>query len=120
MPTIAVVGRCARGPRRARARRALASAVALATLAAATAFGAVAVTAPATAANAVQLHGRLSDLRHIVVVYQENWSFDSLYGRFPGARGWADAGTVRQVDASGAPLTSLPQPVAEDGKTAGR
>ena len=122
MPTIAVVGRCTRGPRRARGGRAAATAVALATLAAATAFGAVAVTAPATAApagaNAVQLHGRLSDLRHIVVVYQENWSFDSLYGRFPGARGWADAGTVRQVDASGAPLTSLPQPVAEDGKTA--
>ena len=26
-------------------------------------------------------------LKHIVVIYQENWSFDSLYGQFPGADG---------------------------------
>ena len=26
-------------------------------------------------------------LRHIIVIYQENWSFDSLYGQFPGANG---------------------------------
>jgi phospholipase C len=26
-------------------------------------------------------------LRHIIVIYQENWSFDSLYGPFPGANG---------------------------------
>src|SRR5215813_13850184 len=26
-------------------------------------------------------------LRHIIVIYQENWSFDSLFGQFPGANG---------------------------------
>src|SRR5262249_60726653 len=26
-------------------------------------------------------------LRHIIAIYQENWSFDSLYGQFPGANG---------------------------------
>src|SRR6478672_6440322 len=29
----------------------------------------------------------LKRVRHIVVIYQENWSFDSLYGQFPGADG---------------------------------
>jgi phospholipase C len=29
-------------------------------------------------------------LRHIIVIYQENWSFDSLYGQFPGANGLQD------------------------------
>ena len=26
-------------------------------------------------------------LNHLIVIYQENWSFDSLYGKFPGANG---------------------------------
>src|SRR5213594_4365418 len=30
---------------------------------------------------------RLNKIKHIVVIYQENWSFDSLYGLFPGANG---------------------------------
>jgi phospholipase C len=25
----------------------------------------------------------LGDIKHIIVIYQENWSFDSLYGSFP-------------------------------------
>lgn len=25
----------------------------------------------------------LRDIKHIIVIYQENWSFDSLYGQFP-------------------------------------
>jgi phospholipase C len=29
----------------------------------------------------------LRHIKHIVVIYQENWSFDSLYGLFPGANG---------------------------------
>src|SRR5215471_7984868 len=29
----------------------------------------------------------LKKVHHIVVIYQENWSFDSLYGQFPGADG---------------------------------
>ena len=31
--------------------------------------------------------GSLNKIRHIVVIYQENWSFDSLYGQFPGVDG---------------------------------
>ena len=23
-------------------------------------------------------------INHVIVIYQENWSFDSLYGQFPG------------------------------------
>ena len=35
----------------------------------------------------------LDQINHIIVIYQENWSFDSLYGKFPGANGLASAGT---------------------------
>jgi phospholipase C len=54
----------------------------------------------------------LQKINHIVVIYQENWSFDSLYGRFPGANGIDNAGaTVQQVDKDGKPYTTLPQPM---------
>ena len=42
---------------------------------------------------------RLEDVKHIIVIYQENWSFDSLYGRFPGANGYANGfDTLPQFD----------------------
>ena len=48
-------------------------------------------------------------LKHIIVIYQENWSFDGLFGKFPGADGLANAGaTVPQVDKEGRPYTTLP------------
>ena len=54
----------------------------------------------------------LNKINHLVVIYQENWSFDGLYGKFPGANGIANAGTaVRQVDKAGRPYTTLPQPI---------
>jgi phospholipase C len=62
------------------------------------------------AAAQVDAQDALAQLRakvkHIVVVYQENWSFDALYGHFPGANGIANASpaSLRQVDKSGAPL----------------
>jgi acid phosphatase len=40
-----------------------------------------------TAADAAD--SKLKSIRHIIVIYQENWSFDSLYGKFPGANGLA-------------------------------
>src|SRR5262249_6940530 len=68
----------------------------------------VVVPLPAAAAGS----DMLSRVGHIVVIYQENWSFDSLYGKFPGANGLASAGdTVKQVDANGSPYTVLPQPL---------
>jgi phospholipase C len=40
-------------------------------------------------------------LRHIIVIYQENWSFDSLYGQFPGANGLQHGfDTLSQYDKS--------------------
>ena len=46
---------------------------------------------------------------HIVVIYQENWTFDGLYGSFPGANGRANAGAgaLTQIDRlTGKPLAS--------------
>lgn len=43
--------------------------------------------APQAAATRPQ-HG--GQLKHIIVIYQENWSFDALYGQFPGANGLAN------------------------------
>jgi phospholipase C len=54
----------------------------------------------------------ISKINHLVVIYQENWSFDSLYGKFPGANGLDKAGNAaKQVDKSGSPYPSLPQPL---------
>src|SRR5208282_162050 len=51
-----------------------------------------------------------SQIQHIVVIYQENWSFDSLYGKFPGANGIANAGyNTIQVDKDGRQYATLPQ-----------
>jgi acid phosphatase len=51
-------------------------------------------------------------VRHVIVVYMENWSFDGQFGLFPGANGIANAGdTIRQVRKDGSPYTSLPQPL---------
>src|SRR5215813_8880159 len=33
------------------------------------------------------LDQKLHRIGHLIVIYQENWSFDSLYGQFPGADG---------------------------------
>ncbi len=56
--------------------------------------------------------GRLDRMNHLIVIYLENWSFDSLYGRFPGANGIANAGAAaRQVDRNGQPYATLPQPI---------
>ncbi len=61
----------------------------------------------------------LAKVNHIVVIYQENWSFDGLYGKFPGANGIANAGAaVRQVDKTGRPYATLPQPVDTTKKPA--
>jgi len=58
----------------------------------------------------------LDQVNHVVVIYQENWSFDGLYSQFPGARGYADQAPVVQTDASGAPLQALPQPLDNSGQ----
>jgi phospholipase C len=55
----------------------------------------------------------LQNIDHFIVIYQENWSFDSLYGEFPGANGVnspSAALTIPQVDKFGNPLPTLPSP----------
>jgi acid phosphatase len=65
----------------------------------------------ATASNADNLTSEaegLHRLKHIVVIYLENHSFDNLYGEFPGANGLASAGAkATQVDLLGNPFAHL-------------
>src|SRR5579859_5498059 len=65
---------------------------------------------PTTATQAANPFGKIN---HFIIIYQENWSFDSLFPNFPGADGISNASTtsLQQVDKTGAPYTSLPQPL---------
>src|SRR5215470_2099529 len=51
---------------------------------------------------------QLRHIKHIVVIYQENWSFDSLYGLFPGANGLAQSSpsSLNQTDRFDHPLSA--------------
>ncbi len=60
---------------------------------------------------AAQAAGVSIPINHVIVIYQENWSFDSLYGKFPGANGIAQVEHgVTQLDKTGQPYSVLPQP----------
>jgi phospholipase C len=73
-------------------------------------LAAIVITIPA--ARAVHTANPFDKINHVIVIYQENWSFDGLYGKFPGANGIANAGaTVVQVDKTGKPYATLPQPM---------
>jgi len=56
-------------------------------------------------------HQALERIRHIVVVFEENHSFDNLYGGWEGVRGLrsADAAHTAQVAQAGAPYACLKQ-----------
>ena len=60
------------------------------------AAGLIALTglAPLSHSAAAQTASPLDKINHVIVIYQENWSFDSLYGEFPGANGIANAGAT--------------------------
>jgi phospholipase C len=54
----------------------------------------------------------LQKIRHVVVIYLENWSFDSLYGEFAGAEGLSSAAAqaaAKQIDKDGSVYATLPQ-----------
>src|SRR5881409_730349 len=55
--------------------------------------------------------GHLSQIQHFVVVYQENHSFDNLYGSWEGVNGLAKADHAHtiQVNQAGTPYTCLLQ-----------
>jgi len=73
--------------------------------------GALAVVLTTAAPGAQAKSPPLRHVKHFVVIYLENHSFDNLYGTFPGANGLknADVAHTRQVDLSGQPLKCLAQ-----------
>lgn len=56
----------------------------------------------------------INSIQHVVVIYQENWSFDAQYSQFPGANGVAFGTAVTQTTTSGSAITALPSPVNEN------
>jgi phospholipase C len=83
------------------ARRALLAAVAVALIAVAATSG----------ASASRGSDQLSKINHIVVIYEENHSFDNLYGGWEGVNGLAnaDAAHSKQVDEGGTAFGCLLQ-----------
>jgi acid phosphatase len=68
--------------------------------------------APAASAHGHRHHrDPLDRMRHIVVIYEENHSFDNLYGGWEGVRGLrrADRAHTTQVDQNGKPYDCLLQ-----------
>ena len=65
----------------------------------------------ASGAGASRGDDQLSKIDHIVVIYEENHSFDNLYGGWEGVNGRAnaDAAHTTQVDEAGAPYGCLLQ-----------
>ena len=98
-----LMARLARLPGRAGRRALVAGVLAVVVLIGTIAYAATSRSKPAAAG--------LGQIQHVVVVYMENWSFDSLYGKFPGANGIANAAAT-QVDRNGVPYAQLPQPPA--------
>jgi phospholipase C len=53
----------------------------------------------------------LQRIKHFVIIYLENHSFDNLYGEFPNANGLSSPrAAIKQVDATGNPFATLPTP----------
>lgn len=70
--------------------------------------GLAAATAVISAAHA-EVPPALAKIGHVVVIFEENRSFDNLFGHFPGADGLDNAGpAARQVKADGTPYEFLP------------
>ena len=62
----------------------------------------------------------LAKIGHIVVIFEENRSFDSFFGSFPGANGFATAGRLApQIGADGMPYKYLPAVIDSNLKPAG-
>jgi len=54
----------------------------------------------------------LARIGHIVVIFEENRSFDNFFGKFPAANGLANAGpTATQLGPDGKPYKLLPEPI---------
>ena len=78
--------------------------------AAMTMLGCVLATGPALAQPGAP--DPLAKIGHIVVIFEENRSFDSFFGKFPGANGLANAGDKAiQIGPDGKPYEFLPTPI---------
>src|ERR1700730_16348726 len=53
--------------------------------------------------------GPLGAIKHIVVIYEENHSFDNLYGGWEGVNGRANATNSTQLNQAGTPYACLLQ-----------
>ena len=78
----------------------------------------IGLAAAVTTVPALGQTGDIGRINHVVVIYQENWSFDSLYGHFPGAHGLAEAGAITQLKLDGTPFTANPQAIDNNAKPA--
>jgi len=60
--------------------------------------------------TAAPASAQLNKVKHVVVIYMENHSFDNLYGQFPGAEGLAQAKpeNIIQLDQADQPYSTLP------------
>src|SRR5437763_4297014 len=81
-------------------------------------FVAVGVLVPLVAAGASASSGRIlplsaasTPIQHVVIISKENRSFDSYFGRFPGADG---ATTAVTSDGTVVPLVDTPEPFPVD------
>src|SRR5690348_11860326 len=65
----------------------------------------------AVGSSAKNSPNKLDKINHIVVIYEENHSFDNLYGTWEGVDGVAnaDAAHTTQLGQNGAPYTCLTQ-----------
>ncbi len=81
------------------------------------AFAVLATMLPALSASAQAQPA--NPIKHIIVVYMENWSFDSLYGLFPNADGLNNAtNAAPQIDKNGNVYTVLPAPLNSNKRDA--
>jgi phospholipase C len=64
-------------------------------------------------------------IQHVIVIYQENWSFDALYGKYPGANGSQGASSITQLQcpvggtADNVPLSGNPPALIVAGNPTG-
>jgi phospholipase C len=73
----------------------------------------------ATSALAQPASDSLARIGHIVVIFEENRSFDNFFGSFPGANGFSTAGTLApQIGPDGKPYKFLPAAVDTNLKPA--
>ncbi|MDX6330391.1 MAG: phospholipase, partial [Streptomycetaceae bacterium] len=78
----------------------------------AAAIGVAAPVAEAVSAPKPKLHGDIRDIKRVVILMQENRSFDHYYGSLRGVRGFADRSTITLPGG----LSVFEQPTSQPGQ----